>query len=95
MTLIPGTSGFNQTVDSFIVKKKGILRHLLNKLVEDYKTKKIYRFITSLYLAFGSVFDKALSFYESIKVSKIIAFDPNAQGIWKEINSCRWLLDVQ
>ncbi|CAD6237484.1 GSCOCG00002336001-RA-CDS [Cotesia congregata] len=97
MSSIPGTSGSNPTADSLIVKQKGISRHVLNKLADDFKKEQKFTDLSlvSLYSAFGEVFDRALSLYESSKISKIIAFDANAQGVWKEINSSRWLLEVQ
>lgn len=51
MSSIPGTSGSNQTVDSLIVKQKGISRHVLNKLAEDFKKEqKCKYFIFYIYL---------------------------------------------
>ncbi|XP_014300596.1 zinc finger SWIM domain-containing protein 7 isoform X1 [Microplitis demolitor] len=97
MNSVPGPSTCNQTLNNLNVKQKGIPNHVLEKLSEDFKREQKFTdsSLLSLYSAFGDVFDRALNLYESSKISKIVAVDSNAHGVWKEIDAGRWLIEVQ
>lgn len=89
--------------EEFAKEQKCIMPYFICFLTYMYNSKNNVKnklivtdsILLRLSTVFGGVFERALGVYELGRVTKIVAADANTTGVWKAIDSSRWLIEVR